>query len=155
MIPRFGLGFLTPILLRGKADVRDLSSLPLLRTQVQPVAKNHQPSRPFAVQSVLRRSIPPSNPGLIVFAPRPGWSIEKRHLTSIVVRVSGVKDAQVALRELTCADYVSTGGAGAVTRHAWQSGEVAQIASWKAEISIHGKDSLLSNNLRTTVTPLD
>ncbi|PYU65607.1 MAG: hypothetical protein DMG49_23830 [Acidobacteria bacterium] len=72
MIPRFGLGFLTPILLRGKADVRDLSSLPLLRTQVQPVAKNHQPSRPFAVQSVLRRSIPPSNPGLIVFAPRPG-----------------------------------------------------------------------------------
>jgi len=46
---------------------------------------------------------------------------------------------QVALRELTCTGYVSTCGARAVTRHAWQSGEFAQITSLKAEISIHGE----------------
>jgi hypothetical protein len=65
--------------------------------------------------------------------------MEKRIPIAVVVHLIRMQDQPVNGAELTYTDNVSAHGARVVSRHPWQTGDVAQVTSLKDEITLSGE----------------
>jgi len=65
--------------------------------------------------------------------------MEKRIPIAVVVHLIRMQDQPVNGAELTYTDNVSAHGASVVSRHPWQTGDVAQVTSLKDEITLSGE----------------
>jgi PilZ domain len=65
--------------------------------------------------------------------------MEKRIPIAVVVHLTRMQNQPVNGAELTYTDNVSAHGARVVSRHPWQTGDVAQVTSLKDETTLSGE----------------
>jgi len=65
--------------------------------------------------------------------------MEKRLPIAVVVHLAHAQDHPVKAAELTYTENVSAHGACVISKRAWQSGESAQVTSFKEQVALRGR----------------